>query len=385
MVLFLVVGRGDVWLLFDVTLNQVINQFLRENGIVVDPVFSEVLAALIFFGLAVLVGFLVYHFIEKVLMRLAKKTATTLDDEIIKNVKRPIYFLVMLVGFYYGVYQITSLMPYEREIGFVFMALEIFLVAFIFTRIINVFVAWYVERQAKTQGKVLSINIITVFRKLLHFLVYVFAFMALLLISGVDLTGTVVGLGVGGIAIAFALQNVLTDVFSAFFIYFDKPFEIGDFIQIGEFGGTVSHVSMRSTRIRTVQGEELVVSNKAILEKNIQNFKRLKERTVTFRLSVAYGTPVEKLRRVRQIVTDVVGACPQTKLLRVHLKSLAEYSLVFEGLYTIDSPDYTLFMDIQEQFNYGVLEAFRKEGIALAFPTQTVEVKYLAESPKKAS
>jgi small-conductance mechanosensitive channel len=372
-------------LLFDVSLSQVVNQFLRNSGVTVDPVVGEVLAALIFFALAVLVGFLVYHFIERVLMRLAKKTATTLDDEIIKNVKKPIYFLVMLVGFYAGVYQISLLMPYEKEIGFGFMALEVFLIAYIFTRIINVFVAWYVERQAKRQGKVLSVNIITVFRKLLHFLVYLAAFIALLIMSGINLTGAVLGLGVGGIAIAFALQNVLSDVFSAFFIYFDKPFEIGDFIQIGEFGGTVTHVSMRSTRLKLVQGEELVVSNKAILEKNIQNFKRLQTRTVTFKLGVTYGTSVEKLRRVRQIVTDVVGACPQTKLLRVHLKSLAEYSLVFEGMYTIDSADYTVFMDVQEQFNYGILEAFRKEGIVLAFPTQTVEVKYLADSQRKAA
>lgn len=378
-------GRGDVRLLFDITLNQVINQFLHDHGIMVDPLVGEVLAALVFFALAVLVGFLVYHFIERVLTRLAKKTATTLDDEIIKNCKRPIYFLVMLVGFYYGVYQITAVAAYEREIGFIFMALEVFLVAFIFTRIINVFVAWYVERQAKIQGKVTSVNIITVFRKLLHFLVYVFAFIALLFLTGIDLTGTVVGLGVGGIAIAFALQNVLTDLFSAFFIYFDKPFEIGDFIQIGEFGGNVTHVSMRSTRIKTVQGEELVVSNKAILEKNIQNFRRLQTRTITFKLSVTYGTPVEKLRRVRQIVTDVIGACPQTKLVRVHLKSLAEYSLVFEGMYSIDSPDYTLFMDVQEQINYGILEAFQKEGIQLAYPTQTVQVQYLGDGAKKAS
>jgi small-conductance mechanosensitive channel len=358
--------------LFDVTLSQWINEFFRNGGIVVDPIVGELLAALIFFAGAVVVGFLVYHFIEQVLSRIAKKTTTTLDDEIIKNVKRPIYFLVMLVGFYYGIYQITALSAFEGEIGFIFMALEVFLIAFIFTRIINVFVAWYVERQAKIQGKVTSINIITVFRKLLHFLVYVFAFIALLFITGVDLTGTVVGLGVGGIAIAFALQNVLTDLFSAFFIYFDKPFEIGDFIQIGEFGGNVTHVSMRSTRIRTVQGEELVVSNKAILEKNIQNFKRLKTRTITLKISVAYGTSIEKLRQVKQIFSDVIGKCPDTKLVRVHLKTLADYSIVFEGMYTIDSPDYTKFMDIQEQINFGILDAFQKAGISLAFPTQTI-------------
>ncbi len=357
------------------SLSQIINQLLREGKISVDPIFGEILAALIFFAVSVLVGFLVYHFVERYLTRLAKKTATTLDDEIIKNVKKPIYFLVMLVGFYYGVYQVTALMPYERFIGFGFMALEVFLIAFIFTRIINVFIAWYVERQARRRGKVLSANIMTVFRKLLHFIVYLGALMAILILSGVNLTGAVLGLGVGGIAIAFALQNVLSDMFSAFFIYFDKPFEIGDFIQIGEFGGTVTHVSMRSTRIKTVQGEELVVSNKAILEKNIQNFKRLEKRTVIFKLGVEYGTPIEKLRRVRQLVTEVIQGCPKTTLQRVHLKSLADYSIVFEGMYTIDSADYTVFMDVQEQINFGILEAFRKEGIALAFPTQTIRLE----------
>jgi len=357
------------------SLSEVINQLLRNGRISVDPLVGEIIAAFIFFAVAVIIGFLVYHFIERYLTKLAKKTATTLDDEIIKNVRKPIYFLVMLVGFYEGVYQISALMPYEKEIGFGFMALEIFLIAFIITRIINVFVAWYAERKAKQAGKPLSTNILVVFRKLLHVVVYIFAFISLLVISRVDLSGALVGLGVGGIAIAFALQNVLSDAFSAFSIYFDRPFEIGDFIVIGDFSGTVTHVSMKSTRLRLLSGEELIVSNRSILDKNIQNFRKLQNRTIVFKVGVTYDTPLEKLRRIRGLVTEVIQACPKTKVERVHLKTMGEYSLIFEAMYTVDSADYAVFMDIQEQINFGILAAFQKEGIALAYPTQTIQLQ----------
>jgi len=356
------------------SLSQVINNILQNDHIVIDPIVGEVIAAFIFFGVAIVIGFLVYHFIEVYLSRLAKKTATTLDDEIIKNVKRPIYYLVMLVGFYYGVYQVSALALYQREIGFGFLTLEVFLVAYIITRVINVFVAWYAERKVKREGKVVSVNILTVFRKMLHFFVYISALIALLVFSGINLTGTVVGLGVGGIAIAFALQNVLSDVFSAFFIYFDRPFEIGDFIQIGEFGGTVTHVSMRSTRIKLVRGEELVVSNKAILEKNIQNFKKLQQRTFIFKVGVTYDTPVEKLRKIRGLITEIIAGCPKATVNRIHFKTLADFSLDFEIMYTLDSPDYLLFLDTQEKINFGILETFQKEGIELAYPTQTIHL-----------
>ncbi len=362
------------------SLSQVINNILQNDHIIIDPIVGEIIAALIFFAVAIIIGFLVYHFIEHYLAKLAKKTATTLDDEIIKNIKKPIYYLVMLAGFYYGIYQVTALVPYQEYIGLVFTALEVFLVAFIITRIINVFIAWYAERKAKQAGKPLSQNILIVFRKLLHVLVYIFAFISILVIRKVDLSGALVGLGVGGIAIAFALQNVLGDAFSAFSIYFDRPFEIGDYIVIGDFSGTVTHISMKSTRLQLVSGEELIVSNRSILEKNIQNFKKLQRRSIIFKLGITYDTPAEKLRKIKAIITDVIQACPKTTLQRIHFKTLGDYSLVFEGMYTVDSADYAFFMDTQERINYGILEAFQKEGIALAFPTQTIHVNKAADN-----
>jgi len=354
------------------SLSQVINQLLRDGKIILDPLVGELVAAFIFFGVAVIIGFVVYHFIERYLTKLAQKTATTLDDEIIKNVKRPIYYLVMLVGFYYGVYQITALNTYQRQIEFVFLALEVFLVAFIITRVINVFVAWYAERKEKQEGQPLSKSILVVFRKLLHAVVYIFAFIALLFLGHVDLSGALVGLGVGGIAIAFALQNVLGDAFSAFSIYFDRPFEIGDYIVIGEFGGVVTHVSMKSTRLKLVTGEELVISNRTILDKNIQNFKKLQQRTFIFKVGVRYDTPVEKLRKIHGLLSDIIASCPKATVNRIHFKTLANSSLDFEVMYTLDSPDYLLFLDTQEKINFGILEAFQKEGIELAYPTQTI-------------
>jgi small-conductance mechanosensitive channel len=183
-----------------------------------------------------------------------QKTKTTLDDEIIKNTKRPIYFFVIIVGFYYVVEQLTILIPHQYIIKQIFLVVEVFLVAYVITRVINVFLSWYAERIVKTRKKAISSNILRVFKNILHVFVFIFAFLYLLYVSKIDLSGALVGLGVTGIAIAFALQNILGDSFSAFTIYFGRPFEIGDYIIIGEDGGTVTKIGLRATRVQLLAG-----------------------------------------------------------------------------------------------------------------------------------
>ena len=364
-------------MMYAINLGEYINSLFQDSGYQLDPIMGQCIAAVIFFALSIIIGWIVYHIFAYYFTKWAKKTTTTLDDEIIKNVKRPIYFLVLLIGFWYAVDQLVFLDAYYVYIGFIFLTAEILLIAYIVTRIINVFVSWYANRLARKTKQEVSTNILVIFKKLLHAVVYIFAFLILLYLSKIDLSGALVGLGVGGIAIAFALQNLLSDAFSAFSIFFDRPFEIGDFIVIGDDAGTVTHVSMRSTRIKLLQGEELVISNRSILDKNIHNYKKLKKRRIVFSVGVTYGTPIEKLKKIESMIREVIGKCQLCQIDRIHFREFGAFSLNFEVVYFIDSSDYNKYMDIQQQINFGIAEAFEKEKIEIAFPTQTI---YLAKN-----
>lgn len=359
-------------MMFAINLGDYINSLLRESGYQINSIVGQCIAAFVFFALSLIIGWIVYHILTRYLSRWAKKTKTTVDDEIIKNVKRPIYFLVILIGFWLAVDQLIFLDQYSIYIGYIFLTAEVFLIAYIITRVINVLVRWYAERLARKTKQEVSTNILIIFKKLLHAVVYIFAFLILLYLSKIDLSGALVGLGVGGIAIAFALQNVLSDAFSAFSIFFDRPFEIGDFIVIGDDAGTVTHVSMKSTRIKLLRGEELVISNKTILDKSIHNYKKLQKRRIVFTIGVVYETPVEKLRKIEAIIREIVGKCQLCQIDRIHFREFGAFSLNFEIVYFIDSSDYNTYMDIQQQINFGIAEAFQKEKIEIAFPTQTI-------------
>jgi small-conductance mechanosensitive channel len=361
-----------IFMAFAINLGDYINSLLNQNGLQINPIVGQVIAAFILFALAIIIGWVVYHIFEHYFTRWAKKTKTTIDDEIIKNTKRPVYFLVLLIGFWYATDQLLFLDVYSIYVGYIFLTAEILLIAYIITRVINVLVSWYAEYVVKKGKMQVSTNILIIFKRMLHAVVYIFAFLMLLYISKIDLSGALVGLGVGGIAIAFALQNVLGDAFSAFSIFFDRPFEIGDFIVVGDDAGTVTHVSMKSTRIKLLQGEELVVSNRAILDKNIHNYKKLQKRRVLFTVGVTYGTPIEKLRKIESIIRKVIGECEYCSVDRVHFKEFGAFSLNFEIVYFIDSSDYNKYMDLQQHINFGIAEAFEKEKIEFAFPTQTI-------------
>jgi len=224
-----------------VSLAEFFNDLLGKVGINTSPLVGEIVVSIIMFAVLIIFGWIIYRIFERYFTKWAKRTKTTLDDEILANIKKPIYFLVMLIGAYYGLEFISILEPYSMELAFTFSIIEILLVAYIITRVVNVVVTWYSEKRTK---KKMSEHILFLLKKIINAIVYLFAFIVILSVLKIDLSGIVVGLGVGGIAIAFALQNVLSDAFSAFSIYFDKPFEIGDYIVVGDYSGTVKKLEL---------------------------------------------------------------------------------------------------------------------------------------------
>jgi small-conductance mechanosensitive channel len=348
------------------TLSNFLQQYLGLSQII-----SEIIAFALIFTLAIVIAWIGHSLFKRYLCRWAKKTQTNLDDEILRNIRAPIFLLAILFGLYYGLVGITSLQAYAQDFATAFTIGEILVVAFIITRISNVLISWYAEQSVK-RGTKISNHILFILRKVIQFVVYVFAFVIILGVLGQDLSGIIVGLGVGGIAIALAIQNILSDAITAFSIYFDHPFEIGDFIVVGDYAGTVTKIGIISTRIKLLQGEELIISNKNLISTSVRNFKKLQRRRIVFTVKVTSETSVEKLKKIPQIIAKIIKKTELTELDRVHFKEFGDFSLDFEVVYYITTGDYNKYMDIQQQINYGILEAFEKEKIEMAYPTQKI-------------
>lgn len=191
---------------------------------------------------------------------------------------------------------------------------------------------------------------------------------------GVNITTLVASLGIGGIAVALALQNILGDLFSSLSIVLDKPFVVGDFIAVDDISGTVEYVGLKTTRIRGLGGEQIVFSNSDLLKSRIRNFKRMQTRRIVFGIGVTYGIDKAQLRSVPAILREIVEAQSQANFDRAHFKSYGASSIDFEVVYIVQTPDYGVFMDIQQEINFALFDRFADEGIEFAYPTRTVHL-----------
>ena len=192
---------------------------------------------------------------------------------------------------------------------------------------------------------------------------------------GIEVTSLIAGLGIGGVAVAFALQGILSDLFASFSLYFDKPFRVGDFVVIGADSGTVEKIGIKTTRLRTLQGEELVVSNAELTTTRVQNFKKLSRRRIVVRFGVTYETPRELLKSIPEVVESLFEGLPAATFDRAHFAAFGDSDLQFEVVYYIESNDYAVYMDMQQQFNFALMDVFAEKDIDFAYPTQTIYVE----------
>lgn len=195
---------------------------------------------------------------------------------------------------------------------------------------------------------------------------------------GINITSVVAGLGIGGIAVALAAQAVLGDAFSSFAIFMDKPFKVGDFIIVGDMLGTVEHVGFKTTRIRSLGGEQLVFSNTDLTNSRIRNYKRMESRRVVFKLGVIYQTTLEQIKEVPGIIKGVILENKQARFDRAHFQSYGDFALIVEVVFYVLSPDYNIYMDVQQFINLRIMEEFKKRKIEFAYPTQRLYVTQTA-------
>jgi len=192
---------------------------------------------------------------------------------------------------------------------------------------------------------------------------------------GIEITALVAGLGISGIAVALAVQNILGDLFASLSIVMDRPFIIGDFIIVGDQMGTVEHVGLKTTRVRSLSGEQIVFSNTDLLSSRIRNYRRMNERRVLFTLGVTYQTTAEKLERIPGMIREIIEAQEQVRFDRAHFANYGDFSLDFEIVYWVLDRDYALYRDIQQEINLALFRKFEEERIEFAYPTQTLFVE----------
>ena len=237
-------------------------------------------------------------------------------------------------------------------------------------------VSYYVKKKSrdeafKTGSKVTQLKAVGL---LVKFIVWVIVAIFIISNLGFNVTTLITGLGIGGIAIALALQNVLGDVIASLSIIFDKPFEVGDFIAVDNLSGDVVDIGLKTTRVKSLSGEQLIFSNNDLLNSRIKNYKRMKERRIQFTLGVIYETPYETLEKIPDYLKEIITNEPNTRFDRAHFYSYGDFSLNYQIVYFVLTPNYTEYMNAQHNINLAVFKKFSEEGIEFAYPTQTVLV-----------
>jgi len=334
----------------------------------------QYLVALIVFVLSVAILRIFKFVIIRKLKLLSKKTQTVLDDlaiQVIDDIHWPFYLLIsVFVGF-----QFLSL-P-EIVTGLVFFAIMVtgaYYIVKALQNVIDFLAGKFIEQRKKTE-KETDTTVIDLLGNILKGLVWIFAIFLVLSNLGIDITPIIAGLGIGGVAIAFAFQNVLKDVFASFSIYFDKPFKKGDFIVVGNQKGTVKKIGIKSTRIKSLDGPEIIISNQELTDSIVINYKKMEKRRVSFEFGVTYNTPLKKMQKIPVIVEKAVRAQELTEFNRAHFKEFGDFSLNFSVVFQMKSSDYAKYMDAKQAINMEIMKAFEKEKIEFAFPTQSLYIE----------
>lgn len=301
--------------------------------------------------------------------KLTERTTNQVDDLALNLVDNTRAYLVFLAALFFGTLAID--LPVEVELTLRTIAIVALLVqaALWGNQLISFFLTHYVRRRA--EDEVAAQTAYTAFSFILRLILWTLVVLLVLdNIPGVEITSLITGLGISGVAVALAVQNILGDLFSSLSIVLDKPFVIGDFIVVDEFSGTVEHIGLKSTRVRSLSGEELVFSNSDLLEARIRNFKKMRERRVMFQVGVTYETPIDKLTQIPAILEEAVTAHKLVRFDRAHFKEFGDFALGFEVVYFMLVPDYNVFMDTQQAINLEIYRRFNQEGIEFAYPTQ---------------
>lgn len=325
------------------------NNSIRDYLIVLSTILGCVLLLKIIKGVLV-----------RKLFNLTTRTSGTLDDFIIRNIERFALPVVFMLISYYAISSLTLSDWWQLVLNnAVTVVVTYFILRFLSSLILKI-LEDRIRHREKGETKIKQLGGLML---VINIVIWVVGIVFVLDNMGKDVTAIVTGLGIGGIAIALAAQNILGDLFNYFVIYFDRPFEVGDFIVVDDKMGTVEYLGIKTSRIRSLSGEEIIIGNSNLAGARIHNFKRMMERRVVFTLNIDYRTPIEKLKLLPDIIKLIVTEQPLTRFDRCHFASYGDWSLRYETVYMVLTPDYNKFMDIQQEINFKIATALKDQEI----------------------
>lgn len=333
---------------------------------------NKVLDYFIFLGLLLLlliVTIIIHLIVRKKLKKLTLKQVDVKRPIIAQSAYRYLIPLAYFGAFYLSLQNLILSVAVTKIVEVIGIGILLFVLVRFTTNLVKFGFNRLIER---TDDRVAKLRQLRGFIPAINIGVWVIAILFMMDNIGFDLNTIAAGLGIGGIAVALAAQAILKDLFSYISILFDKPFELGDFLVVGEHMGVVEKIGIKSTRVRSLGGELLVIANSDITDSRIKNYKRMFERRVLFSFGVTYDTPVSVLKIIPSILQEIISECSEVRFDRAHFQSFGDSSLDFEVVYYVLSPDYNIYMDIQQQINVKLMEHFQALNVEFAFPTRTI-------------
>ncbi|HEU5052328.1 MAG TPA: mechanosensitive ion channel domain-containing protein [Hanamia sp.] len=298
------------------------------------------------------------------------KTQITFDDFVVIGIEK------ILVPFLYfaAIFAAISYLTFNVFTTHIIQVARLFIITYFILRLltsaIQYFIFTFLDKQENSEIKKKQAGSLLI---ILKGIVWILGIVFLINNLGYNVTTIITGLGIGGIAVALAAQAVLGDFFSYFVIFFDRPFEIGDFIIVDDkVIGAIEYIGVKTTRVRAISGEQIVCSNKDLTDSRVHNYKKMLRRRVVFTIGVTYQTSAEKMKKIPGMIKSIIESTNNATFDRSHFSAYGDFSMKFETVYYIESPDYNLYMDAQQKIYLELLEAFEKENIEFAYPTQTL-------------
>jgi len=329
----------------------------------------------VYFAVSLAAGFLAVWAFRRFALRrlkgLAKSTKTGIDDLIVGLFDDPSFLFFYFAVLYFSL-RLLSVEPLvQRSMDITGLVVFTLFGIRVVVAVVNFALSSYWLKKVRDKEKLRAIKgVITV----INVVVWGLGIVLLLDNLGIKISAVIAGLGIGGIAVALGAQAILGDLFSYFAIFLDRPFEIGDFIIVGDYLGTVEYIGVKTTRIRSLGGEQIVFSNTDLTNSRVRNYRRMEKRRVSFQFGVTYQTESGKLKEIPSAVRGIISEVKDTTFDRAHFYSYGDFSLVFEVVYYIFGSDYNKYMDIQQEINLALKDEFEKRGIEFAYPTQTLYV-----------
>lgn len=342
-----------------------------EKELLGNRIEDYLISLLMFIGSLAIIKVLRFVFLKR-LKQWSEKNDNKLNSFFIEILEKKVVPILYWSAFYFALSTLTLQITVSRVVTVTMTAFLTFLVIRLTVSLVAYLFQTFIATNEESESRKKSLqSILTVLKVLIWGIGIVF----LLDNLGFKISAVVAGLGIGGIAVALAAQKILGDLFSYFAIFFDKPFEVGDFIIIDNHLGAVEYIGIKTTRIRSLSGEQLVFANTDLTDARLRNFKRMEKRRVVFTIGVTYQTSRENLKRIPEIIKQIITDEPDATFDRSHFFQYGDFSLNYETVYFVLTNDYNKYMDIQQRINFKLHEEFEKHNIDFAYPTQTLFVQ----------